>query len=198
VRNSRQLVAKSVTGLVTCVWRRRLLVARRCAASRWLGLGLWVGLNTGCLGRASLGPRDVELGQPGDSETSRDSSVVIEANAPFTRTLSVLVALRATSATAYALAFSLSDCEANQAWIPMQAQITVTLPFANAENSVFAKFRGAAGAATACVSDSIVHDGLEPLAPDILSVVRPENGDLSQTPAVSYGQRSRPERRGWF
>ncbi len=97
-----------------------------------------------------------------DAIPPTDVGLTIAGGVEYVNSLSVALALVATGATEMYVTNTMG-CGSGGAWEPYGNRSWL-LPVANGLNAVFVKFRDAAANESACVSDSVTHDGDAPVA----------------------------------
>ncbi len=123
-----------------------------------------------------------------DSTAPGSPSVLISSGAAYSGTTSVTLSLSASDATEMYVS-NTSGCASGGSWESVTSTKSWTLGQSNATATVYAKFRDALGNTTSCVSDTIVVDEIDPLAPTFAPgsqiFLLPSMSLLVRTPALT-------------
>jgi hypothetical protein len=78
-----------------------------------------------------------------------------------------------------------ADCISNGNWQTVSPGPTYALTTTNSTETIYIKFRNAAGEESQCYSDTILHDNIAPTPPSVL-IVGPTPNSLSHAPALTF------------
>jgi len=112
-----------------------------------------------------------------DTVAPASPTISINSGAASTNSLSVTLTLSATGTPAQMYVTQTAGCGSGGSWAAYATSSPWTLTTANATNTVYVKYRDAAGNESTCVNDSIVQDSLVPT----LAVSVPVNGSYITT-----------------
>lgn len=119
-----------------------------------------------------------------DTTPPSSTSILVNNGDAYTTSASVSLALTATDATQMYITNS-AGCASGGSWETYSTSKTWTLGQINGVATVYVSFVDSTGNTSSCISDSIVHDSIAPVAAAsvVLGVVP---GNLSDTPSITY------------